>query len=454
MARSHVSFASRRRLSAIAALAAVIMGVLAIGRGFTQSPLAILLALLSLLSAIGFGWVALTRTGPDRARAGWLATGLLALTLIALVGAHSEGWSITLGGLAIAVSLPLGRYALGRDRRSLAEITPPGEPVPAAAKPVLVVNPLSGDGKAARLDLVGRARARGIECHEFGPGRDLRTLVDDAVAAGADVIGVAGGDGSQAVVADVVSRSGLAMVVIPSGTRNHFAMDLGLDRGDPAAGLEAFGAAREVVVDLGRVNGSPFLNNVSMGLYGEVVQQATYRERKVETTIEELPTLLTRPPDLRFIGPDGLPHSTVQVVHVSNNPYLLDVRGAGGRPRLDTGRLGIVTAELSSAAGVTDMFARAAVGRLAQSPGLNAWTVRRFVVESEQPIAAGVDGEAAQLTPPAVFEIEPRALRVRIPLTATGRSPAAFVPQFRQAVTELLRRAFLPVSRWQPLPRR
>lgn len=451
---STVSFATRRRVAALGALTAVAAGAIALVRGFTESPLAIVIALVSLLMAIGFGWVALTRRGADRSRAGWICAILLAVSLIAVVGAHSEGWIIVLGGLSILASLPLGRYALGRDRRSLAELTPPGDRVPAARKPVLLVNPLSGDGKAARLDLAARARALGVECHEFGPGHDVRGLAEEVIRAGADVIGVAGGDGSQAIVADVASAHDVAMVVIPSGTRNHFAMDLGLDRRDPVAGLPAFGPARERRVDLARVNGIAFLNNVSMGLYGEVVQRATYRERKLETAMDELPTLLQRPADLRFQGPDGAAHSTVQVVLVSNNPYLLDVRGAGGRPRLNTGQLGIVTAELASAAGVTEMFARAALGALGSAPGFSAWTAQSFVVDSDAPIAAGIDGEAVTLTAPAHFTIEPGALRVRIPLDALGRSPAAFVPQFRQAVTELVRRAFLPVRDWQPLPRR
>ncbi len=230
-------------------------------------------------------------------------------------------------------------------------------------------------------------------------------------------------------------------------------MDLGLDRSDPLAALEAFGEARVQNIDIARVNGRTFLNNVSMGLYGEVVQSASYRDSKAETAIEELPTLVEQPPDLRFTGPDGEPHSTVNVVHVSNNPYLLEMRGAGGRPSLDTGELGIVTVEMSSPAGVADMFARAALGRLSSAAGFNAWTCPRFEVTSDAPIAAGVDGEAIRLESPAVFEISPGALQVRIPLTAVGRSPAAFVPQFRQAFAELLRRAFLPTQRWRPLLR-
>ncbi len=451
---THVSFASRRRLAAIAALAATGIGVLAVARGFAENPLAILVAVVALLAAIGSGWVTLTRSGEDRRRAAWLTFGLLAAALIAAVGAHSDGWIIILGGLSIAASLPLGRYALGRDRRSLQEMTPPGQVVAAARQPVLLINPLSGDGKAQRFALADRARSRGIECHTFGAGEDLRALAERAVSEGADVIGVAGGDGSQAIVADVVRRAGLAMVVIASGTRNHFAMDLGLDRRDPVAGLDAFGPSREKTVDMAQVNGQVFLNNVSMGIYGEVVQRATYRERKIETTIEELPTLVADPPALTFTGPDGSHHSTVQVVMVSNNPYLLDVRGAGGRPRLTTGELGIVTAELSSAAGVTEMFARAAIGALASSPGFNAWTAPTFTVDSTGPIAAGVDGEACELTAPAQFQILPGALKVRIPLTAIGRSPAALVPDVKHAVAELFRRAFLPTHDWQPLPRR
>lgn len=452
---SHVSFASQRRLAAIGALVAVTIGVLALIRGISENPIAILVSVVCLVAAIGFGWVTLTRSGPDRRRAAWVTATLLAAAFIAAVGSHDEGWIIILGGLSIVVSLPLGRYALGRDRRSLHELAPPpGDVVPAAAKPVLLVNPLSGDGKAKRLGLIDKATARGIECHTFGPGIDLPDLARKVVADGADVVGVAGGDGSQAVVAGILHEAGLPMVVIPSGTRNHFAMDLGLDRAQPLAALDAFGPARERTVDMARVNREPFLNNVSMGIYGSVVQNATYRERKLETTIAELPTLVADPPQLRFTGPDGQPHSTVHVVMVSNNPYLLDIRGGGGRPRLSTGELGIVTAELGSPAGVTEMMARAALGSITSAPGVNAWTTTTFTVASDGPIAAGVDGEAVELTSPAQFEILPRALRVRIPLTALGRSPAAFVPDFKDVVVELVRRAFLPVHDWRPLPRR
>lgn len=451
---SSVSFASRRRLSAIGAVTATFAGAAALATGFAQNPIAILVALIAFLAAIGFGWVTLTSRGPARNRAGWITVLLMMAALIAAIGAHNDGWIIVLGGVMLALSLPLGRFALGRDRKSIEATTPPGVVVAPAVKPVLLINPLSGGGKAAHLDLVDVARGRGIECHEFGPGVDLAQLAADALAAGADVIGVAGGDGSQAVVADLVSAAGAHLVVVPSGTRNHFAMDLGLDRADPLACLSAFGEARMQTIDMARVNGKAFLNNVSMGIYGEVVQSASYRERKIETAIEELPDLVEKPPDLRFTGPDGLPHTTVHIVHVSNNPYLLDVRGAGGRPRLNTGQLGVVTAELGNAAGVTEMFARAALGVLNSSPGFNAWNATTFEVHSDEPIKAGVDGEAVELASPARFVAVPASLHVRLPLDALGRSPAAFVPQIRVSVLELFRRAFLPTNTWQPVARR
>lgn len=451
---THVSFASRRRAAAIGALFALAIGLFAIARGFAESPFAILLALAALLIAIGFGWVALTRRGRERTLAAWVAVILLMVALIAAVGAHSEGWTMVLGGFAIAGSLSLGRYALGVDRRSRIAMKPPGTRVEPAQRPVLLVNPLSGGGKAKDVALVEHAGARGIECHVFGPGADLGDLVRAALAAGADVIGVAGGDGSMGLAADLVSRVGVPLVCVPSGTRNHFAMDLGLDRDNPLAALDAFGAARLQTVDMARVNGKAFLNNVSMGIYGAVVQSVNYRERKIETAMDELPGFMRQPADLRFTGVDGRPHSTVHVVHVSNNPYLMDVRGGGGRPRLDTGELGIVTVELSNPAGVADMFARAAVGLLDTAPDFNAWSTARFEVSSDGPIDAGIDGEAVKLQTPAVFTSEPAALQIRLPLTALGRSPSAFVPQVGQAIAELLRRAFFPTSKWQPLTRR
>jgi diacylglycerol kinase family enzyme len=105
------------------------------------------------------------------------------------------------------------------------------------------MNPKSGGGKVERFNLVEEARRRGIEPVVLAPGDDLLQLAEQAVAGGADVIGMAGGDGSQALVATVATRHDVGFVCVPAGTRNHLAMDLGLDRADVAGALDAFGEA-------------------------------------------------------------------------------------------------------------------------------------------------------------------------------------------------------------------
>jgi Diacylglycerol kinase catalytic domain len=140
-----------------------------------------------------------------------------------------------------------------------------------------------------RLHLVEEAERRGIEPIVLAPGNDLRRLAEQAVARGADVIGMAGGDGSQALVAGVAADDGVAFVCVPAGTRNHLAMDLGLDRDDVIGALDAFGAAMERRIDLGLAGGRVFVNNATMGLYAKIVQSPTYRGRKVGTALDMLP---------------------------------------------------------------------------------------------------------------------------------------------------------------------
>jgi diacylglycerol kinase family enzyme len=164
-----------------------------------------------------------------------------------------------------------------------------------AVKSVLIVNPRSGGGKADRFDLVAQCRARGIEPILFEPGDDLTTLATAAVRIGANALGMAGGDGSQAAVAAVAAEHDLPYVCIPAGTRNHFALDLGIDRNDVVSALDAFSDGHERSIDLGRVNGRAFVNNVAMGVYGAVVQSSAYREHKMRTVIDMMRSTLGQP---------------------------------------------------------------------------------------------------------------------------------------------------------------
>ena len=146
-------------------------------------------------------------------------------------------------------------------------------PVDPPRRPVLFVNPTSGGGKAARAGLAERARERGVEAVVLDPGQDLAALARDAAAGGADVLGVAGGDGSLAVVAAVAAAHGIAFACVPAGTRNHFALDVGVDRHDLTGALDAFTDGVERQIDVAEVNGRMFLNNVSLGIYGQAVRR-------------------------------------------------------------------------------------------------------------------------------------------------------------------------------------
>ena len=135
----------------------------------------------------------------------------------------------------------------------------PAEP---PLRPVLLVNPRSGGGKAARAGVAERARAKGIEVVIFTSGQDLTALAHGAVASGADALGVAGGDGSLAIVAAAAAANSIPFVCIPAGTRNHFALDVGVDRHDVIGALDAFTDGVERQIDIAEVNGRTFLNNV------------------------------------------------------------------------------------------------------------------------------------------------------------------------------------------------
>jgi len=165
-------------------------------------------------------------------------------------------------------------------------------------------------------------------------------LARAAVADGADVLGVAGGDGSLAAVAKVVIEAELPFVCVPAGTRNHFARDLGLDRADPAAAIEAFVAGPERRVDVATVGERLFLNNASIGVYAALVHEPSYRDDRLGAVDGVLERMLERdvlPVRASFRDGAGNAWDQVLVLFVSNNAYPLS--SLGGRPRLDAGLL-------------------------------------------------------------------------------------------------------------------
>jgi diacylglycerol kinase family enzyme len=383
---------------------------------------------LAALGLAGAGlWLAATRRGIARLLGIALAVAALAGGVVALVAQDLIDELVALV-IAIAVFGAASRMAL---RRQIPDRTDSKHPAarPARARSgVLLINPKSGGGKAERFDLAGEARKRGIQAVVLERGDDLLELAEQALSDGADVIGMAGGDGSQALVATVAMRHNVPHVCIPAGTRNHFALDLGLDRDDVIGALDAFTDGVERRIDLARVNDHVFVNNASLGVYAEVVQSDAYRDAKLETWTQKLPELLgpgAPPIDLEFEGPDGTEISDAPLVLVSNNPYqLTSLAGAGTRARLDTGRLGLVAARITAASDIAEFVMLETIGQAQRFHGLVEWSEVRFEVRSSSPVAVGLDGEALMIEPPLQFVSLPGALRVRLPERASNGAVA------------------------------
>ncbi|MGW2779733.1 diacylglycerol/lipid kinase family protein [Streptomyces populi] len=407
---------ARERWAARASLASAALAVaLPLAFGGVRGFLLLLAALAAMAVAAAALWWALTRRGPVRWIAGLLAV-LLPLAAVVVL-AVTLLWTLLLSPLLWIVAVWCGRYALrsarGRSRPMREHRTPPPR------KPFVLMNPRSGGGKVERFGLVEKAERLGARVVLLDPERhqDVTELARQAVADGADLLGVAGGDGTQALVAAVAAEHGLPFLVVSAGTRNHFAMDLGLDRDDPATCLDALTDGVELRVDLGFAGEHPFVNNASFGAYAAVVQDPAYRDDKIGTILELLPDLLTRER-----GPVLTAHAAgttleaPQAVLVSNNPYRTnDPAGLGRRERLDSGLLGVLGVKVDSAV-------EAAALLLAPAPqGLAVLTAREVVVTADGgELEAGIDGEAMVLPTPVRCRVEPGVLRVRVPKERPG----------------------------------
>jgi diacylglycerol kinase family enzyme len=401
--------------SRAAALACLLIGAATVALGvdivveqFTRGLLVLGCVVLFLVAA----WYGVLRRGPARALAWGLAVVALAGAAVLLVtGDRVVQAAAVIGGIVLTTATA-GIAFRARARLPLAR---------RPEHPVLFYNPKSGGGKAERFSLADEARARGIAAIELGRGDDLEQLVRGAVRDGADALAMAGGDGSQAIVAAVAAELDLPYACIPAGTRNHFALDLGVDREDVVGALDAFVEGGERRVDLAEVNGRVFVNNVSLGLYAEAVQREGYRDAKIRTLLDTVPDVLGSGGDgldLAWRGPGGHEHHSGVAVLVSNNRYRLGKPvGSGTRPRIDDGLLGVTVVSSPTSK----------LGRAIQHPW-REWSAPDFEVESDRPVPAGIDGEAVTLDPPLRFRMRPGVLRVRIAHTHPGASPSAVLP--------------------------
>ncbi|MDJ0792278.1 MAG: diacylglycerol kinase family protein [Acidimicrobiia bacterium] len=303
----------------------------------------------------------------------------------------------------------------------------------AVESPALIINRWSGDGKAEQYGLEDHARAMGIRTIMLERGDDLVQLAHGAIDDGADAIGMAGGDGSLGLVAGVAVERDVPFFCVPVGTRNHFALDLGLDREDPLAALDAISDGEELVIDHGTVGDRVFLNNVSFGIYAEAVHKEGYRGEKVKTIAEVFTEGAADPdmrPGLRYSGPDGQEYARTPLVLVSNNPYVLSgPPDFGRRQRLDEGVLGIAAA---TSLPDPDTVSTITIADLA---GYHEWQAPVFIMEADDDlIAVGVDGEALKFPAPLEMTVQPQALRVLVP---KGTQPGYLSPS-EQVAAQLL----------------
>jgi diacylglycerol kinase family enzyme len=354
----------------------------------------------------------------------WAACALAVLVPVAIIVLYALRNLLWVALLAVAALLLAEAIA----SRALRPATgPPPMPEHPAARPrraFLIMNPRSGDGKVARFGLREKAESLGAEIAMLdGPEIvDVAALARKAVAAGADLLGVAGGDGTQALVAGVAAEHRLPFLCISAGTRNHFAMDLGLDREDPSTCLSALTDGVELRIDLGLIGDRTFVNNASFGAYAEVVRSPEYRADKTGTTLQMLPDLLKRDgSDLRLAAqPGGEAVEGSQALLVSNNPYATaDTAGLGRRARLDQGMLGVIAVSVNSAAEAIGLM------RFGRGRSLTLLSAAEVTISANHPeIPVGIDGETVMLPTPVRCVIQPGALRVVVPRARPGSRPA------------------------------
>ena len=377
----------------------------------------------------------------------WLALALVVAAPVLILVAFTRASLLWVAIVAVALMVAAAGIARAALSTGGADAAMPTRPAARPRRPFLIMNPRSGGGKVTKFGLKDKAEALGAEVALLeGPGTvDVAALARKAVADGADLLGVAGGDGTQALVAGIAAEHGLPFLVISAGTRNHFALDLGLDREDPATCLNALTDGEELRVDLGVIADRTFVNNASFGAYAEVVRSPAYRDDKRGTTLQVLPGLLNGHQGARLTAQAaGTRIEGPQALLISNGPYeMSDIAGLGRRARLDAGALGVVAVRVDSA--------RQAIGllRRGHSQGLTTLTAGQVTVNADTPqIPVGIDGETVLLPTPVRCTIQPRALRVVVPRERPGvpaPKPPLEWPRLRQLASFRAQPEALPV---------
>lgn len=338
---------------------------------------------------------------------------ILIVTLLFFSERKNRLWLLTLI-VASILYLALTGFITNTFWRTVQERQPGG--ATRYKRKVLVVNPKSGNGRAIKAHIPELAQSAGITVHVLKPGQDLRQLLEDAVADGADVLGISGGDGTLGLAAEIAIDHDLPLVVLPGGTRCHFARDLGLNPNRITDAFESFkGIERRV--DVGQIGDRYFLNNASFGLYAEITDRPEYRQHKAATTRKVMHDLATREAPfypLVFQDNHGATWNHAALVLIGVNRYqTLHLGELGQRKRLDEGVLQIIAIPALSSTILKDLVRHHEVHDL---ESVSEWTTSNITISHRSGrIKVGLDGENVSLPAPVKIRVRPLALRLLVP---------------------------------------
>lgn len=263
-------------------------------------------------------------------------------------------------------------------------------------------------------------------------GLDLEQAARARIAASATgqipaAIVAAGGDGTVGALAQLLAGSDIPLGILPLGTRNHFARDLGLPL-DLAEAVAVIADGNITEVDLGEVNGRVFVNNSSIGLYPELVrdrnrQRRKSRRRKWLAMALALVHILRRPPvrRLRIEAEGWVRPQKTPFAFIGNNRYVTDLFVPRHRTSLAGGELCLFIATPQGFFGTVRLLLRAALGRLDHATDFDERCVRELVIRlRRRRVRVSLDGEVVHLHSPLHYHSRPLALRVLTPLAGTG----------------------------------
>jgi diacylglycerol kinase family enzyme len=286
---------------------------------------------------------------------------------------------------------------------------------------ITVIANRDAGGSRPAGEIEGVLRGRGIEAvvREVPAGKIRETA--EQLAREEPVVGVAGGDGTVNSVASGVIGTDAALAVLPLGTLNHFAQDIGVGEGLEAA-ADAIAGANIRTVDVGEVNDRIFLNNSSIGLYPMAVRE---RERRQSRGIGKWPAMAMSLAgsirryhllDLELELEGARRRCRTPVILVSNNRYEIGLPEPVRRTRLDAGELCLYAAHDPGRGRLLLLGVAAAMGRLDHQPEVDVECLAELTVHAHVPLLpVALDGEPYDLRPPLHYRVLPQALRVVAP---------------------------------------